>query len=215
MTQVTGKKIGLFGLSANPPHDGHVAMAKYAKDMLGLDEIWWVVAAQNPLKSKSELAPFEDRLEMAQIMAADHDWLRVTDIERREGVNRSFDMLNIMRDQNPEQRFVWIIGGDNLVKFDQWYKWKEIMDMIPIAVMARKGEMGAAIKSKAAKRAKPFAVTNPQKLADYTKGMIVLDNPLVPIQSTAIRRAFRQGQNKITGTHPDVIKRMRQKGLYL
>ena len=208
----TDKKIGLFGLSANPPHDGHIAMAQYAKDMLSLEEIWWVVAAQNPLKPPHELAPFQDRYEMACDMAIDHDWLKVTDIENREGVNKSFDMLTLIKQQNPKQDFTWIIGGDNLTSFHEWYKWQEIINMIPIAVMARPGEMEKAVKSKAMVYVKAYAA---QQSGAQKNRFILLDNPLVPISSTKIRNAFKNHPKTVQGTHPNVIQRIREKGLYL
>jgi len=208
------KKVGLFGLSANPPHNGHIAMARYAKDMLGLDEIWWIVANQNPLKSTTDMAPFEDRYDMAVIMTDGHDWLNVSDIEHQSGVNKSFDMLNIVKNCHPNHDFVWIIGGDKLKTFHKWYKWQGIMDMIPIAVMARQGEMQDALNSTALHYAQDIRVTEASRLARRDKGLLVLDNPLVPISSTDIRDNFKNQSPHIVGTHPDVVKSAQQKGLY-
>ncbi len=209
-----GKRIGLMGLSANPPHDGHVAMARYAKDMLGLDEVWWVVANQNPNKSKRDMAPFEDRYEWSCIMAADHDWLKVTDFEKREGVSRSFDMLTKMKAQNPNDKFVWIIGDDNLKTFHTWYKWQDIMALVPIAVMARAKSLKNILSSPAAKHAQDITIDTPEDLIHLTRGLTILDNPLVPIKSTDLRDAFRSGRGQISGTHPEIIRQVKQKGSY-
>jgi nicotinate-nucleotide adenylyltransferase len=215
MTDFANKKIGLFGISANPPHNGHVAMASYARDFLGLDEIWFVVAAQNPLKSSHEMAPFEDRLEMTRIIAQPHDWLKTCDIEQRAQVNKSYDTLRVLKNEYPDARFVWIIGGDNLTNFHKWYKWQEILNMIPVAVMTREGDIEAAVKSPAAQYATKWQVSEPHKLADHQRGWLMLDNPLIPLSSTQLREAFKDRPGQINGTPPAVIERIREKGLYL
>lgn len=215
MKRTDHKKIGLFGLSANPPHDGHVAMARYAKDMLGLDEIWFIVAAQNPLKSARMMAPFEDRLEMTRIIAQPHKWLKVSDIEQRAGVNKSYDTINLLKSEHPAARFVWIIGGDNLTNFHKWHKWQDILNMVPVAVMTREGDIESAAKSEAAKYAAKWQVTEPHKLADYRRGWLMLDNPLISFSSTQLREAVKQKPEEVTGTPPAVVERIREKGLYL
>ena len=198
-SHISDKKIGLFGLSANPPHYGHVKMAQYAKSVLGLDEVWWIVAAHNPLKDAAELAPFEDRVKMCEIIADDYKWLKVSDVEQRLGLNKSFDVIKAVVAENPENQFTWIIGGDNLVNFHKWYKWQDILNILPVAVMARPGQMEAAARSPAY----GYARTLPEN--PFT----LLDNPLVPISSTALRQNLNAEY-----TNPKVIDHIRQKRLY-
>lgn len=193
------KKIGLFGLSANPPHYGHVKMAQYAKAVLGLDEVWWIVAAQNPLKSSIGMASFSDRLKMCQIIAEDYEWLKVSDIENRMNLNRSFDTITAIKQSHPQYNFTWIIGGDNLVDFHKWYKWQDILRVVPLAVMARPGQMRAALSSPA------YIYASARDKNPIT----ILDNPLVDISSTTLRQSLNRGQTK-----PQVIEHIRQNGLY-
>lgn len=199
------QKIGLFGLSANPPHYGHVKMAQYAKSVLGLDEVWWIVAAQNPLKSETSMAPFEDRFKMCKILAEDYPWLKVSDIENRLGLQKSFDTINALITETPDKNFTWIIGGDNLASFDKWYRWQDILSTLPVAVMARPGQMQEALKSPAYTHAKAMK-TNP---------ITVLDNPLVEISSTDLRERLKsQPRSMHSQTKPKVIDHIRNQGLY-
>ena len=79
------RRVGLLGGSFNPAHGGHLHISRLALRRLDLDEIWWLVSPQNPLKPASGMAPFEERLrDAAEIAAADRR-IQVTDIEARLG----------------------------------------------------------------------------------------------------------------------------------
>ncbi|RME63509.1 MAG: nicotinic acid mononucleotide adenylyltransferase, partial [Alphaproteobacteria bacterium] len=77
-----GRRVGLFGGSFNPPHDGHLHAARQAMKALRLDAIWWLVAPQNPLKDRHDMAPLPARLAAARRQAR-HPRIFVTAVERR------------------------------------------------------------------------------------------------------------------------------------
>ena len=206
---VQPRKIGLFGLSANPPHYGHVKMAQYAKAALGLDEVWWIVAAQNPLKPIQGMAPFADRLRMCRMIADDYDWLKVSDIEQRQKLNRTYDVLQALRDESPDAHFIWMMGADNLANFHQWYKWQDMADMLPIAVMARPGDMSQALKAPALQYI-PL-IQNSSQWPQHERGLILLDNPMVEISSTRLRQNLQSGAQD-TSRH--VLDHIRENNLY-
>jgi nicotinate-nucleotide adenylyltransferase len=130
------RRIGLLGGSFNPAHDGHRHISLLALKRLRLDEVWWMLTPQNPLKSARETAPFEDRLRAAQRVAR-HPRIRVTDIERRLGTAHTADTLALLLPRFPQCRFVWLMGADNLAQVSEWKNWRRIFRLVPIAVFSR------------------------------------------------------------------------------
>jgi len=81
----SGRRIGLLGGSFNPAHGGHLHISRLALQRLGLDEVWWLVSPQNPLKPPAGMAPFADRFAQASKAAAGERRIRVTGIETELG----------------------------------------------------------------------------------------------------------------------------------
>jgi ribosome silencing factor RsfS/YbeB/iojap/nicotinate (nicotinamide) nucleotide adenylyltransferase len=124
-----------------------------ALKLLDLDQIWWLVSPQNPLKPVDGMAPFQVRLEEACRAAAAHRRILVTDLESRLGFSRyTTDTLKTLRHRFPRLRFVWLMGGDNLVQMPRWERWPEIFRTVPIAVFDRPSYSLKALSGPAAKR---------------------------------------------------------------
>lgn len=141
-----GMKIGLFGGSFDPAHSGHRHTAHMAMTRLGLDQVWWLVTPQNPLKPKS--APLAQRMASARAQLRGRR-MRATDIETRLGTQFSADTIAALRKRYPGVRFVWVMGGDNLRGFVRWRNWRAIMRAVPIAVIAREKVASRALVSAA------------------------------------------------------------------
>ena len=118
---------------------------------LDLDEVWWLVSPQNPLKPAAGMVPFAQRLEAAGVAAADPR-IRVSDIEARLGSIYTADTLKLLRRRFPRTRFVWLMGGDNLVQMPHWKRWPDIFRTVPIAVFDRPGTALSALAGIAARR---------------------------------------------------------------
>ena len=104
---------------------------------LALDEVWWLVSPGNPFKAgAADMAPLATRLASARAMARAAP-IRATAIEGRLGTRYTVDTLRALRRRYPKQRFIWLMGGDNLVQFDRWRDWRGIARTVPIAVVAR------------------------------------------------------------------------------
>lgn len=147
-----GRRIGLLGGSFNPAHGGHLHLSRLALARLGLDEVWWLVSPQNPLKPSSGMADFDARLRQAETVAAAERRIRVSDIETRLGTAYTADTVQALRRRLPRARFVWLMGGDNLVQFPYWRRWQAIFRTVPIAVFARPGSTQKALAGTAAHR---------------------------------------------------------------
>ena len=144
-----GMRIGLFGGSFNPAHEGHRLVALECLNRLALDKVWLLVSPGNPLKSRSELAPLADRL-AGTVKIMDDPRLEVTGFEESHGFTYTWETLRYLTTGHPEVKFVWIMGADSLQSFDHWERWRDIAAMVPIAVYARPGSTYRAATSAAA-----------------------------------------------------------------
>ena len=144
------KTVGLLGGSFNPAHDGHRHISLQALKLLDLDEVWWLVSPLNPLKSAKDMASYERRLETARSVAR-HPCIKVSDIEVRLGTRYTIDILEKLKELNPDIDFVWLMGADNLAQFPQWYRWQDILHTVPVAVFARKHYALKALHGKMAR----------------------------------------------------------------
>ncbi|MXO68838.1 nicotinate-nucleotide adenylyltransferase [Pelagerythrobacter marinus] len=142
------RRIGLLGGSFNPAHGGHRRISLFAREALGLDEIWWLVSPGNPLKPRAGMAPLAARVKSALRQARGAP-IRVTAIERELGTRYTADTLRALAARYPRHRFAWLMGSDNLAQFHQWRDWRDIARALPIAVIARPGYDGAAFASPA------------------------------------------------------------------
>jgi nicotinate-nucleotide adenylyltransferase len=154
---VAGKRVGVLGGSFNPAHDGHRHVSILALKRLELDEVWWMVAPQNPLKSADEMAPLEKRLDAAKIIAT-HPRIRVTDIERDLGTKYTADTVVALKRRFSNFRFVWLMGADNLIQIPQWQDWQKIFEVVPIAIFTRPSYSSKALFGQAARRFAAFRV---------------------------------------------------------
>jgi nicotinate-nucleotide adenylyltransferase len=142
------QRIGLLGGSFNPAHGGHRQISLCAARALGLDAVWWLVSPGNPLKPRAGMAPLRARLLSARAQAR-RARIVPTVIEQQLGTRYTADTLAALVRRYPRQRFVWLMGADNLATFHRWKEWRRIARTMPIAVIARPGYDRAAMTSPA------------------------------------------------------------------
>ena len=186
-----GMRIGLFGGSFNPAHDGHRLVALECLKRLQLDSLWLLVSPGNPLKDHSELAPLEDRVAHARQLM-DHPRIEVTAFEAAHAFRYTWDTLTHLRRVAEGVDFVWIMGADSLRDFHRWERWRDIAELVPIAVYARPGANFRATRSRAATALSDFRI--PESEAETLAGRdppawVYLRGVMSPQSSTAIRAA--------------------------
>jgi ribosome silencing factor RsfS/YbeB/iojap/nicotinate (nicotinamide) nucleotide adenylyltransferase len=144
----TRRRIGLLGGSFNPAHEGHRHVSLEALKRLGLDEVWWLVSPQNPLKSDDGMEPLASRLARAK-QFAHHPRIRVDAPELLLGTRYTLDTVRALRRVYPHAQFVWLMGADILPQLVDWQGWRELFASIPIAAFARPGWSYSALQSAA------------------------------------------------------------------
>jgi nicotinate (nicotinamide) nucleotide adenylyltransferase/ribosome silencing factor RsfS/YbeB/iojap len=146
------RRIGLLGGSFNPAHGGHLHISRLALTRLDLDEVWWLVSPQNPLKPAAGMASFAERLAGATAVAKAEPRIKVNGIEAALGTTYTCDTIATLQRRFPRTRFVFLLGADNLVQLPRWRRWEEIVARIPLAVFDRPQTALAALAGKAALR---------------------------------------------------------------
>lgn len=144
-----GGVIGLLGGSFDPPHAGHVHITREALKRFGLDSIWWLVSPGNPLKSHGP-APLERRMQAARAIMQ-HPRVYISDVEAQIGARYTAHTLAVLRAERPDVHFVWLMGADNMAQFHLWQDWRQIMETVPVGILARPGARLAARASVAAR----------------------------------------------------------------
>ena len=184
-----GRRIGLLGGSFNPAHEGHLEISLLAISLLKLDEVWWLVTPQNPLKSEDGMTPLAERFRSAQQVATDHP-IQVTDIEAELDTTFTAETLTALTYRYPETQFVWLMGADNLCQIHRWRDWSRIFHTVPVAVFARPTYSLRAEKSKAAQRFAKYRV-KPYRAGSLairrTPVWVLFKRPLNPVSATKIR----------------------------
>lgn len=184
-----GLKIGLLGGSFNPAHDGHRHISLMAMRQLELDQVWWLVSPQNPLKSEADMAPLDRRLERARALAR-HPRIHVTDIETELGTRYTVDTVHALQTRFQGTHFIWLMGADNMIELPRWAKWRTLLNTVPVAIYPRPGYTLKARLSPAATayRAAWLDATDAKALPTSSPpALCFLEGPQSPLSATSIR----------------------------
>lgn len=160
---------------------------------LALDELWWLVSPQNPLKDSHGMASFTERLAGARATAC-HLRLRVSDLEAQLGTRYTADTLATLTKRFPKTHFVWIMGADNLRQISRWKNWTSIFRSVPIAVFDRAPYAWGALASLAAQRFRRYRLhtRSAARLAVIKPpAWMFFHTQLHPASATAIRAGRR------------------------
>jgi nicotinate-nucleotide adenylyltransferase len=187
-------RVGLFGGSFNPAHEGHAHVAETARRRLKLDRVVWLVSPQNPLKAGRETAGLGQRIAGARAWARGPGMI-VSDLEARLGSAYTIDTIRWLKARFPGVRFVWIMGADSLASFHRWKGWTQIMREVPVAVVSRPW---ISLRSRYSPAARRFAAARrPSSQAALLPAMrppawVFLLGPLNFQSSTALRERLRR-----------------------
>jgi nicotinate-nucleotide adenylyltransferase len=165
-------KVGLYFGSFNPIHIGHLAIANYMVEFTSINQLWFVVSPQNPLKKKAGLLDDYQRLEMVHRAIGDDERFRVSTIEfNLPKPSFTVDTLAYLNDKFPQHHFSIIIGSDNLENFHKWKNYEAIVENYGIIVYPRPGFDSSKI--------------------EISANISIARAPLMDISSTFIREAIK------------------------
>ena len=168
--------IGLYFGSFNPIHIGHLIIANYITQNTALEQVWFIISPQNPLKKSAGLLNEYHRLFLVQVSIEDEPALRASDIEfRLPKPSYTIDTLTYLQEKFPSHNFSVIMGSDSYQNLPQWKNYEQLLSQYPIYVYERPD----------------FSPDVKYKNANVT----FLKAPLLEISSTYIRKIIKEGKS--------------------
>ncbi len=167
--------VGLFFGSFNPVHVGHLIIANLVYEQTEVDEVWFVVSPQNPLKKSRNLAHEFDRIDMVREAIDSHAHLRATDIEF--GMTKpsyTSHTLAALTERYPHHTFRVILGEDNLTSFKRWKNHEHILDNFGLIVYPRPETSGSTLEH---------------------PNIVWIEAPKMAISATHIRQLIKEGKS--------------------
>ena len=189
--------IGLFGGSFNPIHIGHAIIANHIVQFSGIDQLWFMVAPQNPLKAKTHEVSDSDRLRMVELVSRRLDKAITSAFEfGLPYPSYTINTIKALQRKFPNDKFTLIIGADNWATFDKWKAPDEIISLCNIMVYPRVG----------------YPIVIPDA---YKNKVTAVDAPIIEISSTAIRQHLKCLDNMVFYLPDDVYQYILQHKLYV
>ena len=185
--------VGLFGGSFDPFHHGHLLVALAAVEALGLEELRFVPAREQPFKEGTHVASVTDRVEMLRRAVAGTPGLTVDPVEAdRPGPSYTVDTLRLLREREPGREFILLLGADAAAGLPKWRESEEVLRLARVAVFARPGV--------------------PMPEAPWVSA--VVPAPAIDISATELRRRAAAGRS-IRYYVPDAVATyVAERGLY-
>jgi nicotinate-nucleotide adenylyltransferase len=177
--------IGLYFGSFNPVHIGHLALANYMLSFTSMEQVWLVVSPHNPLKTKAGMLNQNDRLHLLNLALDFHPKIKASNIEfDMPQPSYTINTLARLKEKFPKNKFSLIMGQDNLITFDKWKNYEEILKQHEIFVYPRTG-CGAS-------------------KFDHHESLHITEAPLMEVSSSFIRKAIKEKKNVQFFMHPKV-----------
>jgi nicotinate-nucleotide adenylyltransferase len=185
-------RIGVFGGTFDPIHDGHLAAAKAAMECAHLDRVLFVPSAQPPHRGAA-VAPAEDRLAMSKLAVQGKPGFEVSDVEaRRSGPSYTADTLSELHREQPSDELFLILGWDAARLFRTWHEPDRVSDLASVVIVDRPG-----LRQNASELA---------GLGLDLARVILCHYPTPDVSGSELRRALAAGQ-PVTGHLPAAVER--------
>ena len=219
-------RIGLFGGTFNPIHNGHLRAAQEVKSGFNLDQVYLIPAAVPPHKTSGMVASADDRLQMINLAIADLPGITATDVElKRPGPSYTIDTVrHFKRTLKRVSRIFLIMGLDAFLEIDTWKSYKELLEQIAFIVIARPTEAHPDAKQGWKILEDYFKSTLPAEyelsaggniyMAKGKQPIYLCDVSALDISSTVIREKVKEKKTIENWVPTPVAEYIRLKGLY-
>ena len=194
------RRIGVFGGTFDPVHDGHLKPAAQAAAAFGLDELVFVPAGNPPHKLEEPRTAFAHRFAMLALATQDDDRLLVSEIELgREGPTYTVDTLDLFRRRYAAADLYFLMGSDSFAQIGTWHRWEALLPLANLVVLRRPLVWGDELMARAPEPLRPHA-TRVERGATAAVGaasahrVYLLDHEPYEISSTEVRERVRSGR---------------------
>lgn len=189
-------KIGLLGGSFNPAHQGHIDLSLKAYKKCQLDEIWWMITPQNPLKNERDTKDYKTRLTFAKSLTQNHPFIKISDYENELISTYTIDTISTLTNTLPNHKFIWVCGADSFISLPKWKDWENIMKKIPFFIASRPSYHEKTLQSLPARKFIKYAQPQEKFRTLIHKGGKYWgydDTLCCPASSTKIRQIQKNG----------------------
>lgn len=195
-------RIGIFGGAFNPVHNGHLNIADAFYEALSLDKLLFIPTAKPPHKSDTGLLSGEDRVNMLRL-AVENKPYEISAIEfERNDKSYTYDTLIELKRLYPDSEFFLIIGADQIIHFDKWYRYEDILGMVTLCTSARENE-----------EEKQLIIKSAQRLGIKDR-FYMSDRAVIRVSSSEIRDKIKHGSDVSSLLPKKVFDYISEKGLY-
>lgn len=199
-------RIGVFGGTFDPPHNGHYKYVCEAMEKLGLDRLIVIPASIPPHKAGKGISDGADRLKMTELLFGGDERVSVSDIElKRQGKSYTVDTVRELREFYPDDEIYFLMGSDMLLSFHTWFCPDEIIEYVRIGAVTRCDEIPKAELEEYVKEHFP----------DNTDRFEICDFEPIELSSTEVRTAVRSGENISSMVNPQVEAYIKERKLYI
>ena len=189
-------KIGLYFGSFNPIHHGHLIIANYVLQNSNLNQIWFIISPQNPLKPSGSLLNEYDRLYLVQCAIEGEINLRAKDTEfKLPKPSFTVNTLANLHELYPSCQFSIVMGSDSYSNLYRWKNYEFILKNYPIYVYKRPGH-------------------DLNQTANVNELTIIMDAPLLQISATYIRQTIKRGKSVRYLVPEKVLEEIERNGYY-
>jgi nicotinate-nucleotide adenylyltransferase len=188
-------KIGIFGGTFDPVHEGHLALARTAVREIRLDRLFFVPNRRSPLKSRAPVSEAPHRLNLLRLASKKVPRSRISLAElNRPGASYTVGTVRRFRSEYPGSRLFLVMGSDSLRGFKRWKSWRKILELCTLVVGKRKGSKAFPVK--------------------LGKKVLFLKSSMPGISSSRMRTALEAGKNLHRLVPPSVKDYIERHGLY-
>ncbi len=191
-------KTGIFGGAFDPPHNGHIRLAKEAVQQLKLKKLLIIPTYNAPHKDNSN-ASFDERMAMCSLAFGHIEGAEVSDIERTlGGTSYTINTVRALKKLYPDSAFYLLIGGDMLFGFTKWFRYEALLNETKVCAIARDND----------------SFIDMMEFANEIGKVRVLPTKAIEVSSTEIREKLKSGGDISQLVPESVMEHIVTRGLY-
>jgi nicotinate-nucleotide adenylyltransferase len=196
-------KVGYFGGTFDPPHIGHIILSVETMYQLELNDLYWILTPDPPHKNDQPLTPVQARLEMLELIQSKYPELKLSYVDlNRKPPHYAADTVEILKNENPSWKLVYLIGEDSLCDLPDWHEPKRFLQNVDLLAVTPRPFIKADLN------------TLETTLPGIKKKVVHISGTLIQVSSSGIRQRIRINEPFSHYLTPEVYQYILDNNLY-
>ncbi|HEV2923639.1 MAG TPA: nicotinate-nucleotide adenylyltransferase [Solirubrobacteraceae bacterium] len=209
------RSVGILGGTFNPPHLGHLALARSAREELALERVLLMPAHIPPHKSAERDPGARHRLNMCRLAADGEPGVSACSLEiDRPGPSYTVDTLSAIHTSRPDAELTFIVGADVARTLPAWREPAKVLELARVAVGARRGASDREVLETVASLSRSPESSGVPRSDPGGAEVRFLRMPIVEVSSSIVRERVARGENVEQLVGPAVARYISEHGLY-